>query len=164
MVHSPSRVARATSHRRGVARWGQQVKLTQLYLGILLVCILGLVSGQTITSMTYGTPTRTFTTSNPATNVIPQVANVLLTYAGSLEASKWVALVDSTLNSGTPCVGATAAASAGNTQSGSIQASGSNVVTIPQGSSPTLLDFSKSFAVCFANNDGTDTDAWTDST
>ena len=96
-------------------------------------------------------------------NVIPQAANVQLTYAGSIASDDWLALVDSTLNNGAPCIGAHAAAAAGSTQSGEQQASG-NVVTIPQSSTATYLDVGKSFAVCFAEGDGQAGDStWADS-
>lgn len=138
------------------------MRLTLLLAVGLLVSFIDAVVGATVTSVTYGTPARTMTGSS-ATNVIPQAANVQLTYAGTLAVNKWLALVDETVNSGTPCTGTYASAAAGFTQSGEQQAS-TRVVQIPQNSPATLLDFSKTFAVCFAENDGSTTDAtWADS-
>jgi hypothetical protein len=148
---------------------GGQTRLAVIFAMLLLACCLEGAYGATLTSITYGSPARTMTNTPSATNVIPQVANVQLTYGGTLPAAKWVALVDSTVNSGTPCVGAQAAAvdAPSMRSSGSVQASGAKVVTIPQHDSDQQqqLNDEKSFAVCFAETDGTATDAtWTDST
>ena len=99
----------------------------------------------------------------PATNRLPQVPNVVVTYVGDLEIDKWVSLVDSTLNNDNPCVQASVAAGAqDSTHSGPIQASNATKeIIIPQG---TLLDETKTFAVCYAETDGTALDAtWRDS-
>ena len=45
-----------------------------------------------------------------ATNRLPQVADTVVTYVGDLDNSKWVSLVDSTLNSNNPCVEGSVAA------------------------------------------------------
>ena len=89
------------------------------------------------------------------------------TYAGTLANAKWVSLVDATLNVvnniAIPCDKAVASVTADSTHSGAIQAAaGTKVITVPQ---YFLLDSSKTYAVCFAENDGTATDAsWADST
>jgi hypothetical protein len=88
-----------------------------------------------ITSLQYGTPSRTMTSTNvaAAVNRLPQVANMKLTYVGDLAASKWVSLVDSALNGNNPCISAAIAAStADSTHSGVLQASASKVMTVPQ--------------------------------
>ena len=148
-------------------RRGGQPRLGVIFTVLVLACCLDVVHGATLTSLTYGSPVRTITNTPSPLNLIPQSANVQLTYGGTLAASKWVALVDSTLNSGTPCVGSQAAATQSKFVSGVVQADSSKVITIPSHATNTekQLDRDKSFAVCFAETDGTSTDAtWTDST
>jgi hypothetical protein len=98
-----------------------------------------------------------------ATNSIPQVTGVVVTYTGDLANNKYISLVDATLNSNNPCVlGSIAGAAADSTHSGKVQAGASDKrVTIPQS---TLLEKTKTFAVCYAETDGATTDAtWADS-
>jgi hypothetical protein len=123
-----------------------------------------------ITEVLYGTfssslPQRTFRSTNvmAPTNRLPQVANATFTYVGDLGTAKWVSLIDSTLNGGNPCVkGAVAAAGDDSLHSGAVQAAiGTKEVTIPQS---TLLDETKTFAICYAEYDGSTTDStWSDS-
>ena len=121
-----------------------------------------------VTSISYGAPARTMTSANmmSATNSIPQITNVQLTYSGDLANNKFISLVDSTLNSGDPCnaddATFVAAASADATHSGKVQAGGNDkAVTIPQS---TLLDAAKIYAVCYAEINGLTTDTtWADS-
>jgi hypothetical protein len=56
------------------------------------------VSG--VTHLLYGTPVRTMTSSNTAiaTNTLPQVQNVKLTYAGDLNNNKYLSIVDAAIN------------------------------------------------------------------
>jgi hypothetical protein len=78
----------------------------------------------------------------PATNRLPQVQNVSVTYFGALGNDKWLSFVDASLNSNNPCVAGSVAAAAADTQhSGALQASsGTDDVTIPQS---VLLDDTK---------------------
>lgn len=128
----------------------------------LLSLICG-VSGQSITSLTYGLPARTMGPTFSGVNTIPQAINQQVTYAGTLGNAMWLSLVDATLTGdGTgPCGdGDVAAATADSSHSGAIQASG-KVVTVPQS---TLLDASLLYAVCFADSGGLATDSsWADS-
>jgi hypothetical protein len=99
----------------------------------------------------------------PAINRLPQVAARQVTYYGELDNYKWLSFVDAALNGNNPCVfGAVAAATADSTHSGAQRAgSGTKVVTIPQ---TTLLDASKTFAVCYSETYGNATDSsWRDS-
>ena len=147
---------------------GGQTRLAVIFMVLLLACCLDVAYGATLTSITFaGPPVRTITNTPSALNIIPQTANVQLTYGGTLAASMWVAMVDSTLNSGTPCVGAHAAATQSKQHSGVVQGNANKVITIPSDNSDSekMLDHQKTFAVCFAETDGTSTDAtWTDST
>jgi len=126
-----------------------------------------LALGATLTSLTYGSPARTMGTTLAGINTIPQVGDTQVTYGGTLGNAKWVSLVDATLNVvnniAVPCDKAVASVVADSTHSGSVQAAaGTKVITIPQ---YFLLDSSKTYAVCYAETDGTATDAtWTDST
>ena len=90
------------------------------------------------------------------------VADLELTYSGSLSQAMWVSLVDQTLNSMQPCDSASeAAGSAGVAYSGPSQAAGgSKVVTVDTlGMSTTLI-----FAVCYAEGSGDSSDTtWADS-
>jgi hypothetical protein len=98
-----------------------------------------------------------------ATNRLPQVTNAIVTYVGDLGSAKWLSLIDSTLNGGSPCVeGAVTAASEDNLHSGIAQAASSTKeVTIPQS---TLLSEAKTFALCYAHTDASSTDStWRDS-
>jgi len=93
------------------------------------------------------------------TNVLPQEAGMVVTYATSHTAqsawtsgtAKWISLVDATLNGNDPCtLSTTAAAAASSTASGPSQAgAGSKAVTLTQA---TLLDDSKTYAVCYAGS------------
>jgi hypothetical protein len=105
------------------------------------------------------------TNISPSTNKLPKVAGMVVTYAGDLVDLKWLSLVDSTLNSGNPCFFKTVAgAAADNTHTGGMQATSGKVVAIPQGTAGTLLDATKTYSVCYAENDGTATDGtWRDS-
>merc|ERR1719506_3508314 len=89
-------------------------------------------------------------------NMVPQFANMQLTYAGALSANQYMSLVDINLDPYNPDNGPVnpcvkpgiAAAAADATHSGSLQApAGSKTITIPQ---TTLLDASKTFAICYA--------------
>jgi len=97
--------------------------------------------------------------SNGATNVIPQVASVILEYSGTLDSDKFISLVDQTINNGNPCVGGYAAATADSLHSGAMTAiSGTKQVLVPQ-AGVNLLDATKTFSVCYAETDGTGSDA-----
>merc|ERR1712100_818145 len=77
--------------------------------------------------------------------------------------NKWLSVVDATLNSNNPCVsGTVAAAAADSTHSAALQAGEfTKIVNVPQS---TLLLDTKTYAVCYAETDGTDDDAtWADS-
>lgn len=147
-----------------------------------------------VTGVTYGVDTDRFgvgfarTTVNPnpddnrnlAVDKIPQIANVKLEYQGDLDNDMWISLVDDSLmdpdgtstefttSVGNPCAyPAVAAAGASTSASGAAQASqlsgaaGGAVVTILQG---ILLDASKTYAVCYAEGDGSAADSsWSDS-
>jgi len=91
------------------------------------------------------------------------LADVILEYTGTLGANKYISLVDQTINGGNPCVGGYAAAAADSLHSGSQLAAGT-VVTIPQrdNASPPqnlFLDGTRYFTVCYAEGDGSGTDA-----
>ena len=100
-----------------------------------------------------------------------QVADLELTYSGSLSNQSWVSLVDHTLNTisqGTvssapqPCdSGSVAAHTAGSAYSGVLPApASSKVVTVDTLQMSTTL----TFAVCYAEVDGTSSDStWADS-
>jgi hypothetical protein len=110
-------------------------------------------------------PARHLETANvPWTfNVFPQVPNVVLLYIGSLLGGKYLSFVDSTLNAYNPCaLPSIAAATADSTHSGAIQGTaGTKYITVPQS---TLLDETVTFAVCYANWNGTTADStWRDS-
>jgi hypothetical protein len=94
------------------------------------------------------TKPRDMTSVPLATNILPQQANVVLTYKGTLAADQFISIVDASLNGGNPCAnGAVAGAAADSTHSGVIKSSpGTTAVTIPQ---QTLLDASKTYAVCY---------------
>jgi len=119
-----------------------------------------------VDTISYSWPVRTMASTNvrAATNVLPQVANAgVITYAGDLAVEKFLSFVDTSINSFNPCVNSTEAGhTADSVHSGPLQAaSGSKVVTIPQS---TLLDASKVYAMCYAEGDGSNTDAtWRDS-
>jgi hypothetical protein len=92
------------------------------------------------------------------------VAGLTLRYVGDLAENKWVSLVASTLNTNEPCSSATiAAATADSTHTGAVRApANSRTVTIPQ--STLLSETTPWFAVCYAETDGTTSDAtWRDS-
>ena len=130
---------------------------------LLLLLAVGapLVDAADITSLTYGLPARSMTSTWKGNNIIPQRPNMVFTYAGTLAGSKWLSFIDATLNSGAPCLSGTiAAAEHDSGHSGVMQGSASKVVTVPQIS---LLDASKTFAICFAENSGAITDTWSDS-
>jgi hypothetical protein len=119
-----------------------------------------------MTGLQYGSPIRLMTSANiaEATNRLPQISNMVLTYVGDLPASKWMSLVDSTLNSNNPCdLNSVAAAAADTLHSGAMKGSNTKQVIVPQLSSSTLLDISKTFAVCYAEVDGSNEDQWADS-
>ena len=113
----------------------------------------------TLTSLTYGSPARTMGTTLLGTNTIPQVADVQVTYAGTLANAKWVSLVDATLNVvnniAVPCDKAVASVTADSTHSGAIQAAaGTKVITVPQ---YFPLDSSKTYADrCHGSTPGSD--------
>jgi hypothetical protein len=118
-----------------------------------------------IRSISYGTPARVMDSSHvPATtNSIPQMTNVVLTYSGDLAFYNYVSIVSASLNTNDPCnLGSFAAAGADATHSGAVRAGEyDKIVTIPQS---TLLDEDTIFAVCYAETDGTTSDAtWADS-
>jgi len=141
-----------------------------------------------LASLTYGNqlgsvmqPERTMTGENvPSTfNRIPQVANIQLSYAptpaagisygSTLIYSKWVSMVDVTLNSYNPCIvydsavpGLHAGAMDDSVHSGVMQdISGTYSLRLPQA---TLLDDTKTYAVCYAMTDGSLYDStWQDS-
>jgi hypothetical protein len=94
------------------------------------------------------TKPRDMTSVPLATNMLPQAANMKLTYRGTLATAQYISLVDASLNSGNPCAsGAVAGANADTVHSGPIQAGASSTeITIPQSS---LLDASKMYAVCY---------------
>lgn len=122
------------------------------------------VSISKITTLEYSSPARSMTSAITAINRIPQYASeAVLTYTGDLAAEKWVSVVDLDYNEANPCVtGTVAAATADSTHSGALQAaSGEYSVTIPQS---TLLDESKTYAVCYAETSGASNDVtWRDS-
>ena len=93
---------------------------------------------------------------------LPHGANTPLTYEGTLETGKWLSVVDASANSNQPCHGPSASQAFDNRHSGPLQATGgSKTVTLPQA---TLLDPAKTFAICFARQDGTAADpTWADS-
>jgi hypothetical protein len=122
-----------------------------------------------ITNIQYGTattayPIRTMTSTNlaAATNRLPQATNVVVTYVGALVHSRWISLVDASLQGGNPCVfAAEAAAAADNLHSGAINATTAKVITIPQ---LTLLNDAKTFTFCYAESYGNSSDTtWKDS-
>lgn len=120
-----------------------------------------------LTSITYGythtTPLRTSTSTLLATDTFPRITGAILHYHGELATDKWVSMIDETLNSGIPCVSASVTAAAADTQhSGAVaSASSSTSVTIPQ---TTLLAAATSFALCYAETSGSNTDdSWRDS-
>ena len=92
-----------------------------------------------------------------------QVADLELTYSGSLDNQKWVSLVNQALDESQPCdSGAVATGSAGTAYSGVLQPAGasSKMVSVDTlGMSTTLT-----FAVCYAETNGTAADnTWADS-
>ena len=123
------------------------------------------ISAHLVTHKTYGQIARVGGTDQSWDGLAyetVQVADLELTYSGSLGNQKWVSLVDQTLNTNQPCdLGTTATGSAGTAYSGVLQAGASSkVVTVDTlGMSTTLT-----FAVCYAETDGTATDnTWADS-
>ena len=147
------------------------LRQTDLLALLLFTCSAG---SAPVDNLSYGAttmPARSISATWAGNNVIPQAAGVLLTYSGTLDNAKWLSLVDATYNSvhdaathvevALPCsLGTVAAAGADSTHSGSLRAvSGTKVVTIPQS---TLLDETKTYAVCYAVNDGTSSDTWSD--
>jgi len=99
--------------------------------------------------------------------VIPQEANVLLEYQGTLAADKWISLVDASLNNNNPCgQPSIAAAAADNLHTGALQGKGTwpagtgsgQIFKIPQGAG-NLLDATKTYTVCYAETDGTASDS-----
>jgi len=106
--------------------------------------------------------------------VIAQGQNVLLENEGDLAVSKWVSLVDATLGpTGNPCGNPiVAAAAADNQHSGPIQAEGATIgatpcctgngkiIKVPQSSSATTLDATKTYAICYTDTGGTTSDTW----
>jgi hypothetical protein len=107
-------------------------------------------------------PARVMTSAPLATNRLPQTVNMHLEYTAPLPTGKTVAMVQSSVNSGNPCVAA-ATFSGGTTGtatfSGVMTDSGGNrTVLLPQA---TLLASGQTFAVCY-NYDTTDA-TWKDS-
>jgi hypothetical protein len=102
-----------------------------------------------------------------AVNRLPHAASVYVLYAGDLAASKWVSLVDSSFNANDPCTTASTAASGPTAvASGAVQATTNTKSIRISANDPTglNLDPSKSFAVCYAETDGSTTDStWRDS-
>jgi len=106
-----------------------------------------------------------------AQNVIPQATNQKVTYVsvdadiigGGLPINKYISLVDASLNANKPCRMPTiAAANADATHSGTTTSqTGTRDNTIPQ---TTLLDATKTYAVCYAITAGSVADlTWDDS-
>jgi hypothetical protein len=102
-------------------------------------------------------------------NVIPQVVNQQVTYSSAptsgeaLGNTRYLSLVEASVNTYKPCArGVDAAAAADSTHTGAvIAATGTQTVTLPR---TDQLDYTKTFAVCYAITDGTTTDAsWADS-
>ena len=93
-----------------------------------------------------------------------QVKDVILEYTGTLNAGKYISLVDSTINNNNPCTGSYAAATADSLHSGPLRDTGNKKqVTIPQ-AGVNLLDGTVTFKVCYATGDGSGTDnSWDDS-
>jgi len=119
-----------------------------------------------LSSVSYWNPARVILAGNQMTalNVLPQVPNVQITYAGVLDQSKWLSLVDVSLNNLNPCYfSAEAGHAADSLHSGPIQGNWalSKTIVIPQ---TIPLDYLSIFAICYAENDGTTTDlTWRDS-
>ena len=123
-----------------------------------------------ITTIQYGTASQSFPVRNmlstnlaAAINRLPQVANTPITYTGDLANNMYLSIVASSLNGNNPCVEGTHAAAAADAQhSGPLQAGSSDkIVTIPQ---TPLLNVDTEFAICYAETDGTTSDAtWRDS-
>lgn len=90
-----------------------------------------------------------------------------MTYAGPLDAGKWISIVKDTINSNNPCVlGSDAAGAADAHHSGPLQPSGqyngTRTIVIPQ--TAALLDIDARFAICYAEGDGSASDStWRDS-
>jgi len=109
-------------------------------------CTNGLATGPVDTSCKQDTKARDMTAVPLATNRLPQQAGIKLSFKGSLGSNSYFSLVDATLNSGNPCAsGAVAGRTADTQHSGPIRAI-TDEITIPQ---QTLLDASKTFAVCY---------------
>jgi hypothetical protein len=122
------------------------------------------------------TKVREMTSNTLATNRFPQKAGQQLTYQGTLPASKYVSLVAlgtdaspsryamTAAEAKNPCVQpflASRKAGEESTVTGAITANGQKTITVAQG---TLLDASKTYAVCYAESRGTYTDhTWRDS-
>jgi len=119
----------------------------------------------------YGQYLRYFSSTNSpdAKYRLPQKENVAITYNGPLGAGKWISLVDDSRNGGNPCVGGSeAAAPADSLHSGSLQPSGAysgtKVILIPQTNVKLDAAPTTQFAVCYADQDGTNIDSsWRDS-
>ena len=115
--------------------------------------------------------TRTMIGSNvpSALNRIPQVSGLRFYYQGELQPSKWVAIIDVTLNSYNPCTvydsdvpGTHPATLPDAVHSGLLSdVSSTKQITLPQ---IILLDPSQTYAVCYAEISGTVNDlSWRDS-
>jgi hypothetical protein len=113
-------------------------------------------------SISYGSPTREMTSYFKSTNVLPQ-GTFDLVYSGLLSTGRWVSLVEQTYNNGDPCVlGSNAAASSDKFHSGPQRAYlSTKSVRVRQN---ILLDATVTFALCYAELDGTTIDyTWRDS-
>merc|ERR1712070_630304 len=99
-----------------------------------------------------------------AINRLPQVANTPITYTGDLANNMYLSIVASSLNGNNPCVEGThvaAAADALHSGPGLQAGSSDKIVTIPQ---TPLFNISYTYAICYAETDGTTSDAtWRDS-
>ena len=100
------------------------------------------------------------------TGHIAKVDNLRLTFGGTLGGTKWISLVDRTLNSNLPCEDGTEAAhAAGTVYSGPLQGT-ANVITVDTEAMTTTTGggfgqnvVSIDFAVCYSVDGGT-TDTW----
>ena len=108
------------------------------------------------------------TVTHRTSGQVAKRADLLLTFSGTLESTKWISLIDRTLNNKLPCNdSAEAAHLAGTVYSGPLQAN-ANVITVDTeamattvssgGPFPTVT--ATEFAVCYAMTGGTASDVW----
>jgi hypothetical protein len=117
-----------------------------------------------LTKISFGTPSRDIYSDSTGliAKLVPRAADTLLTYTGDLGNHKWVSIVDHTRASFDPCRSGSEVVHAKDAfHTGRLQAAADSKVLT---TSSEFLDITKTYTVCYAENDGSASDVtWRDS-